>query len=124
VRVSISGASDASGLMVSISDHDRVQTTTTGADGAYGFWCGDDDLCRIFVHADSTLERDLAFDFRGGDGVAPPADVVFTGVGDLEGFVTSPTGSRGILVAIEGHPATAVTDDAGHYVLTGIPADV
>lgn len=123
-RAVVAGAADQSGILISVNDRAYpLQTATTGASGGYSFSCGDDDLCRITAHADSTVERDIEIDFRGGSGA--PDSITFNGLGAITGVVTvggRATGNGGIVVTLEGAAGTAVTNDAGAFTMSAVPA--
>lgn len=119
-KVVLDGETDASGIRVSLAGRAAV----TAADGSYHFELLSGGTYALRASADATREGavEAAVEAPEEGSVTVP-DMKLTPVGDVEGTVTlgASTGNAGISVMSADGGALAVTDDAGHYVLRGVP---
>lgn len=119
----LAGQASSASLVVTLVGPSTA-AAVTAADGSYSFTGAGNGTYAVTAVADSTLERSrtVAVTVDGADATAEP--IAFTPVGSLTGRVTlgAATGNAGISVIVSGTGAAGVTDDAGSYTLTDVPA--
>lgn len=119
-KVVLDGETDSSGIRVSLAGRAAV----TAADGSYHFELLSGGTYALRASADATREGAVEAAVEAPEeGTVTVPDLKLTPVGDVEGTVTlgTSTGNAGISVMSADGAALAVTDDAGHYVLHGVP---
>jgi Tol biopolymer transport system component len=100
-------------------------STTTDATGSYRFTDLPQGAYTVAATAPATREGTVAAAVtvsRGAPSQAP--DLKLTPLGEIAGRASlgSPSGNAGIVVLAVGTGAWSRTDDAGHYLLRGVPA--
>lgn len=124
-RVTLEGAADSSGVLVTLTGAETRTLQTTGANGAWEFdGVGDGDYGLSFEAADTAEgRRVLAVQMEKG-ATLEVAPITMTAVGTVSGVARMGDGSdhSGILVAVAGTDATAITGPDGAYVLRNAPA--
>ncbi len=116
----LDGATDSSGILVSLAGP-RSAVTTTAADGSYQFAHLPDGDYAVVATADGTLEGSLTTSAPLSQGEL--ASLLFHPVGAITGHVTrggATTGCSGIVVVAQGSSGVATTDDSGAFELDGI----
>jgi len=121
-KVLLSGESDHAGIVVRLAGP-VTNATVTGSDGSYAFSGVTKGTYAIIADARSTDEGELTASVVVGEGSTTAPDLSFSPRGDLAGTATlgAKTGNAGIVIAVAGSSAFAITDDEGHYALRSAP---
>jgi hypothetical protein len=120
-RATLVGATDSSGIVVTLAGSERAVTRTT-TDGSFEFAHSARAGSLIIASADGTLEGTLTASLAAGQQEVP--ELSFHPVGTIVGRVTragSATGNGAIVVVASGSSAAATSDDDGSFTLAVAP---
>ena len=134
-----SNGNDHSGIVLTLDKTDGLRTITkdvgsraiismasSKADGSFSFNNLEPGTYTIYASSNDSVEKAVSTNVvvKAADTVTTE-DLKLTATGSISGYVTldsGSTGNVGFLVFLAGTSYVAVTNDAGYYCITGVPA--
>ena len=138
-RVLYSNGDDHSGITLTLDKTDGLRAITrddgsraivsmvnSKADGSFAFYNLEPGTYTIYASSNDSVEKAVSTNVtvRGADTVTTE-NLLLTATGSIFGYITidgNQTGNMGSLVFLAGTSYVSVTNDAGYYCITGVPA--